>query len=323
MQRRKKTWSEKLRQIARCFVASPGLRDAISHNKVSEYYKHKEYFNSQFKKDDQGPFKYNLAIVAIMKDEGLYLAEWIEYHKLMGVDVFFIYDNESTDNTPEILEPYIKRGDVIHISWPGLRQQFNAYNDALERCRFQTRWLAFIDADEFIVPLKKKTIPDVLKDYQHEVGLSMHWLMYGDNGLKTYDDRLVIERFTAHAEKPDEFLKTIINPRAAFSMETHHGCFIGWNAAVDENHKKVRTRSKDLSANIIRMNHYWGKTWEEYEMKRKKGRVGSRGASLPKDDSWFSDRNRNEVQDTILDQYVPIIKENILKTRQTFKKETP
>ncbi|WAW10947.1 glycosyltransferase family 92 protein [Oxalobacter vibrioformis] len=327
MQRRKKTWGEQWRQLARCFVTSPGLRDAISHNCISDYYAHKKYFNTQFRHDDAGPFKHFLAVVAIMKDEGIYLAEWIEYHKLVGVDVFFIYDNESSDNTADILAPYIARGDVVHIPWPGIRQQFNAYNDALKRFRMETRWLAYIDADEFIVPLQKDTIPDILENYKNEVGLSMHWLMYGDNGHKNYEEGLVIERFTAHALKPDEFMKTIINPRAAFSMETHHGCFIGRHAAVNEKGNKVRTRSNELAASVIRVNHYWGKSWEEYEMKRIKGRTGSRGAMLPADDSMFSRRNRNEVQDTVLEKYVPLVKANIIKTREDYlareKPDTP
>lgn len=322
MQRRKKTLGEAFRKLARCFVTSPGLRDAISHNRVSDYYAHKAYFRSpRFREDDIGPFPHFLAVAAIMKDEGPYLAEWIEYHKLVGVDAFFIYDNESSDNTAEILAPYIARGDVVHIPWPGLRQQFNAYNDALRRFRMATRWLAYIDADEFIVPLAKATIPEILENYKNEVGLSMHWLMYGDNGHKNYSEDLVIERFTAHAPEPDEFMKTIINPRAAFSMETHHACFIGSHAAVNENGHKVRTRSKEKAASAIRINHYWGKSWEEYGMKQRKGRTGSRGASLPADDSMFSLRNRNEVQDPVMEKYVPLVKANIIQTRETWLRQ--
>ncbi|MCM1511863.1 MAG: glycosyltransferase family 92 protein [Oxalobacter formigenes] len=322
MQRRKKTWGETFRKLARCFITSPGLRDAISRNCVSDYYAHKAYFHSpRFRKDNAGPFPHFLAVAAIVKDEGLYLAEWIEYHKLVGVDIFFIYDNGSSDNTAEILAPYIKGGVVVHIPWPGLRQQINAYNDALRRFRMETRWLAYIDADEFIVPLAKPTIPEILEDYKDEVGLSMHWLIYGDNGHKNYSDDLVIERFTAHAPEPDEFMKPIINPRAAFTMEGHHGCFIGSHAAVNENGHKVRTRSKEKAASVIRINHYWGKSWEEYGMKQRKGRAGQRSASLPTDDSYFSLRNRNEVQDSVMEKYVPLVKANIIQTRETWLKQ--
>ncbi|MDR1310612.1 MAG: glycosyltransferase family 92 protein, partial [Burkholderiaceae bacterium] len=285
------------RRIARGLVWSKGLRDAIAQGRIGEYYAHKRYLASpRFRQDDAGPFPHFLAVVAIVKDEGLYLAEWIEYHKLVGVDVFFVYDNDSTDNTPEVLAPYIARGDVVYTPWSGMRQQHRVYNAALQRFRMETRWLAFIDLDEFIVPLKKQCIPDVLADFSDQVGLSAHWLMYGDSGHKSFSDGLVIERFTAHALQADEWVKTIINPRAAFSMETHHACFVGNHAAVNENRRKVRSRSRPPVAETIRVNHYWGKSWEEYQMKRVKGRVGSRTDILPEDDSFFLIRNRNEAR---------------------------
>ncbi len=53
--------------------------------------------------------KFQLAICAIAKNEGPYFKEWIEWHLAHGVDQFFIYDNESTDDTKDILEPYIKQ----------------------------------------------------------------------------------------------------------------------------------------------------------------------------------------------------------------------
>ena len=47
---------------------------------------------------DKNLFLYDLAFVSIMKDEGSYIKEWLDYHLLAGVNHFFIYDNESEDN---------------------------------------------------------------------------------------------------------------------------------------------------------------------------------------------------------------------------------
>ena len=43
-------------------------------------------------------------------NEAAYLEEWISYHLLINVDHFYVYNDESTDNTPEVLAPYIKQG---------------------------------------------------------------------------------------------------------------------------------------------------------------------------------------------------------------------
>ncbi|GMO23401.1 MAG: hypothetical protein Ta2B_02600 [Termitinemataceae bacterium] len=47
---------------------------------------------------DHDKFERELSIVAIVKNEASYIKEWIEYHRLVGVDRFYIYDDNSTDN---------------------------------------------------------------------------------------------------------------------------------------------------------------------------------------------------------------------------------
>jgi hypothetical protein len=53
-------------------------------------------------------FPHKLAVCAIAKNEGAYFKEWLEYHRLVGVEKFYIYDNESDDDTKEVLAPLKK-----------------------------------------------------------------------------------------------------------------------------------------------------------------------------------------------------------------------
>ena len=64
-------------------------------------------------------YPFYLTLCAIAKNEGRYLQEWIEYHKMLGVEKFFIYDNESADNTRKILQPYIVTKLVEYCYFPG------------------------------------------------------------------------------------------------------------------------------------------------------------------------------------------------------------
>ena len=68
---------------------------------------------------DKNLFLYDLAVVAIMKCEGHYVKEWLDYHLLAGVDHFFIYDNDSPDNQREVVQPYVGRRNchVHRLSW--------------------------------------------------------------------------------------------------------------------------------------------------------------------------------------------------------------
>jgi hypothetical protein len=125
------------------------------------------YINYLF--NNKGPFEDNLSICAIIKNEVDYLEEWIEFHRLVGVTKFYIYDNHSNDGTVEILRSYINKGIVVAKTWPKNDKidttiQIHAYNDAIKICKNKTRWLALIDVDEFIVPVKKNSICDVLDE---------------------------------------------------------------------------------------------------------------------------------------------------------------
>ena len=62
-------------------------------------------------------YEYELAIGAIFRDEAPYLKEWIEFHKLVGCEHFYLYNNASTDNFYEIQESYIANGEVDLIDW--------------------------------------------------------------------------------------------------------------------------------------------------------------------------------------------------------------
>ncbi|MDR0486518.1 MAG: glycosyltransferase family 92 protein, partial [Elusimicrobiota bacterium] len=111
-------------------------------------------------------FENFLSICAIAKDEGCYFKEWIEYHRLVGVEKFYIYDNNSTDNTREVLEPYVKEGIADYISFPGEKMQLPAYRDAICKFKDKTKYMAFIDLDEFIVPPENQTIADFLRQME-------------------------------------------------------------------------------------------------------------------------------------------------------------
>ncbi|MCE2136196.1 hypothetical protein GRC92_02335, partial [Streptococcus thermophilus] len=66
-----------------------------------------------------------------------------------------LYDNDSSDNTREILEKYIRAGYVYLIPYPGVAKQLPAYNDALAKHRYDCRYIAFIDVDEFLYSCNK------------------------------------------------------------------------------------------------------------------------------------------------------------------------
>ena len=91
-----------------------------------------------------------LAACLIYKNHASFLREWLEFHMLVGVERFYLYDNGSTDDHEEVLAPYIEEGIVLLHQWPGAQRQFAAFDHCVETYRNDARWIAFIDVDEFL-----------------------------------------------------------------------------------------------------------------------------------------------------------------------------
>ena len=137
-------------------------------------------------KHDHTQPKYYLTVCAIAKNEGPYFKEWIEWHRSQGVEKFYIYDNESTDCTKEALAPYIESGLVEYCYWPGQKQQLATYDDCFEKHRLEARWIAVIDLDEYIVPIKDRNICEFLRRMEEFAVVEINWLVYGSGGAKKH-----------------------------------------------------------------------------------------------------------------------------------------
>ena len=96
--------------------------------------------------------KYNVAVCAIFKNEAPYLKEWIEFNHLVGVEHFYLYNNNSEDDYQSVLEEYVQSGLVTLIQFPYEQAQMKCYKDCIDKYAGETKWLGFIDIDEFIVP---------------------------------------------------------------------------------------------------------------------------------------------------------------------------
>ena len=84
--------------------------------------------------------KYKVAICAIFKNEANYMKEWIEFHQMMGVDHFYLYNNNSADDYFSVLSQYIEKGIVTLVEWPEVPGQLTAYKNWYEKYRFETKW---------------------------------------------------------------------------------------------------------------------------------------------------------------------------------------
>jgi hypothetical protein len=275
-----------------------------------------------------------LSICAIFKDEAPYLPEWIEFHRLVGVERFFLYDNGSSDGGGSVVEPWVRNG-VVSVSDCAIPLRDGgqdwAYADALSRARGQTRWLAFIDLDEFLFSPGPAALPDVLREYEEHPGIVVNWQVYGSCGHTTSGEGLVIERFVRRARTRwvrNRRVKSIVDPeRAMRAIGPHFFEYADGALAVTESHEPVRVTERRawtrrlrrslarlplvqtdpyavrdssvrrVSVGRVRLNHYAVRSRQEFEQKT------ARHDSSRLAPRYFAYHDRNEIHDPALVHY--------------------
>lgn len=218
--------------------------------------------------------QYQLSICAIFRNEAPFLQEWIEFHKLQGVEHFFLYNNNSTDGYLQALTPYLNRHEVTLEEWSAtyeqgerakwLEIQTGAYMHCMRQHGPKTRWLAVIDIDEFLFcPNGTKLVP-FLQSYESFPALGVSWLMFGTSDVEEIPQgKLMIECLTrcARREHPENhFYKSIVQPSQVESCPNpHYFRYKEDKRAVNSNQRRLLPQmyTDFVLLDDIRINHYY------------------------------------------------------------------
>mgnify|MGYP003153044099 FL=1 len=221
-----------------------------------------------------------LSVVAVLKDEALNLREWLDFHIGVGVDHFYLYDNGSTDGTKIICESY----DNVTYSYNTMDMcQLACYQNALTAYRDQSKWMAFIDLDEFLFS-PSGDLKATLKDFEQFPGIAVNEVFYGSNGHETRPPGGVLLNYTHRNKKVDKHIKSIVQPPFALcSADNPHSFWYKQGGAVNENKEPCPGPFNEPgTVDRLRINHYWVKSKEEYQTKLTRGR-----ADVPSRDPKF------------------------------------
>ena len=256
---------------------------------------------------------HRLSVCAIVRDEAPYLAEWIEFHRLVGVESFYLYDNGSQDGTEEVLAPYRAAGVVQLKSWPQRPGQLAAYKDCLAERGAESQWIAFLDADEFLFPTVADDLCSVLAEFEDHPAVAVNWLLFGSSGHRSRPPGLQIEAFTRRAPEGYDVhrhVKCIVRPeRTMEALSPHHFRFAAGAVAVAETGRPVTgPLAPEISVARLRINHYFTRSLEEAEAKRLRGRADTTAARSPED---MAAHDRGEVEDLTIRRFVPALREKV------------
>ena len=212
-----------------------------------------------------------VAVCAIVRNENRYLREWIEWHKGLGVEKFFIYDNgHGNDENPR--DAIGDNPQVVIIDWRDRdgNTQCEAYDECYREHGNEFDWMGFIDIDEFVQ--SKMPLPDVLNTIEADV-VAFSWRMMTDNGLVHYDDRPVQERFTQPAEdlKPEsQFVKSFVRggiEGLSFDRDPHMPHHPALDVVNPNGGKAPQCSVGTGSREVAWIDHHFTKTAEEFAQK--------------------------------------------------------
>ena len=237
-----------------------------------------------------------LSLCAIVKNEAPYITEWIKYHFHLGVEHFYIYENESVDATLSILKKLSRQYPITLNLIKGSIAQAKAYKSCIKDHALESRWIAFIDVDEFIVCIKD--IKVFLKDYENYPGVVAHWYLFGSNGWTNFESKPVVERFTKRQREVNPHIKSIVDPRRTIESYTPHAFIYTEGLAVDEHFERIKEGNpipEDGSCDLIQINHYATKSLEECNFRRSQPRADTGTTRNPTE--FFATHDRNDVED--------------------------
>jgi hypothetical protein len=223
-----------------------------------------------------------IAVCAIFKDEARDLLEWLAFHKMIGADLFFLYDNGSGDNGSELIRRSSFARNVTLTDWSDRPGQLSAYNHFHRNYAADFTWAAFIDIDEFIVPLAGSSIRDILlrRMYQPYAAILLQWLVFGPSGHDRRPGGMVLENYTRRLPESADasrHVKSLVRPGKMLGMEhTPHAAECSGPICNARGEEVLPFAIQPTECHdVMVVHHYFTKSREDWEFKCRRGRGDS------------------------------------------------
>ena len=230
-------------------------------------------------------YKYFFCFTSMGKLENKYVNELLDYYKKIGVDKFYLADNndKNSEKLSDILKKDIIDGLVDIIDIIGVKKdQTQLFGEIYEKHKSDCRWMSFYDFDEYLAfTNNKNNIQTYFSDSNFKKCdvILINWIIYNDNSFVKYSNRSLNQRFTKplYNSESNKFVKSIIkgnlnwNPWS-YDQTSHRPRH--QLRTCDSNGNRVRTFNDVIILPIIDnvfIKHFATKTVEEYIEKIMRG----------------------------------------------------
>ncbi len=154
------------------------------------------------------------SLVVCARWEARYIVEWLNYHRSIGIGHVYLYCN---DDDPQELYgkvlPFVL-GDhpfvtFNHYSFQGL--QYQMYFHFLRNYSHETKWLMFLDVDEFICLRGIDHVPTFMERFHQNVdAVYLNWCSFGHNYHATRPEGDVLLNYDRRERTVTPFTKVFI-----------------------------------------------------------------------------------------------------------------
>lgn len=233
-------------------------------------------------------------ILTIIKNENLYLDEWIKYHLNIGISHIFIFEDIDSESHKNITNKYSNQVSLTNITTLLASQEIQ-HIQYLKQTRkgtpqiiyvkkglsyikenFNYDWCFLIDCDEFItLENSHQNLEDILSLYNAYDAILLQWKCFGANGLvqqPDYTNQSIIDIFTKPVQdvplsSPTYDKKTCYNLNTFLSESWCNNIHQPSDKCNFCNTAFQRDRVTKVYTNLY-LRHYITKSWEEYVWKK-------------------------------------------------------
>lgn len=211
------------------------------------------------------------SICAIIKDEHLFLEEWITWHLGLGFDAIHLFEDKGSKSHEEICAKYsnvyLRRyendeqvQELLEAQGSSSRQHV-LYDWFAREYKDIYDWTAFIDLDEFIVFNGNYDLNKLCDEFKEYSAVYLNWKMIGASGHISRPKCGVMEAYTMECEFPGNdkmwAQKSFVNLKKFIGFKDLHRAF----GAVNTNHS---TNPHELCYDKVSLNHYFTKSLEDW-----------------------------------------------------------
>ncbi|XP_044492206.1 glycosyltransferase family 92 protein RCOM_0530710-like [Mangifera indica] len=213
--------------------------------------------------------KYELCVCTMLWNQASSIREWIMYHSWLGVERWFIYDNNSDDGIQAVVEELnLQNYNVSRHNWPWIKTQEAGFSHCALRARNECKWVGFFDVDEFFYFPRdhrsglpgKNSLRSLVANVSSsktiaEIRTSCH--SFGPSGLSSHPVEGVTVGYTCRLQSPERH-KSIVRPD-----------LLNTTLLNVVHHFRLRAgyRYMNMPESIAVINHYKYQVWETFRAK--------------------------------------------------------